>query len=103
MNAFTFLQSAIDDYIEQTRPPGAHDAGKVDYAQRWGCLAPTLEQLAKDNKIIADLFMDKAAEFGGRAQEKATAQHQHGGLRKKKATQAYDIVASRRGGIQRLD
>lgn len=69
MNAFKFLQSAIDDYIEQTRPPGVHETPQVDYAQRWGCLAPTLEKLAADNKIIADLFMDKAGEYSGRARE----------------------------------
>lgn len=60
MNAFKTLELAIRRHVEQTNPPGIRNN---DYAHMWGCLAPIMEDLARDNKFVADRFLDLADEF----------------------------------------
>lgn len=60
MNAFKTLELAIRRHVQQTNPPGMNHN---DYAHMWGCLAPHLEDLARDNQIVADIFLHLADEF----------------------------------------
>lgn len=60
MNAFKILEMAIRRHIAETNAPGLEHN---DYAHMWGCLAPVMEDLARDNQFVADRFLELADEF----------------------------------------